>query len=201
MRLRVGLIAAAVFAVGVGVVIAGTPARGVIVPGADDVLGRVPHDVDPATFPTISVEQGVVDWNHEIVGSGAQAIVLTLAENLELENQALLRADAEILTAVDHGDRLDDMRARLEDAVATGTTVIERYQIDDVNVTLLVPFGRQDGLSLGLESRGTVTAETYDAAGDLQARASSPFATTFVLRQATGGRWLNVDELPLGADD
>ena len=169
-------------------------------PGADDVLGRVPHDVDPATFPTISVEQGVVDWNHEIVGPGAQAIVLTLAENLELENQALLRADATILTAVDHGDRLDDMRARLEDAVATGTTVIERYQIDDVHVTLLVPFGRQDGLSLGLESRGTVTTETYDAAGDLQARASSPFATTFVLRQATGGRWLNVDELPLGAD-
>ena len=149
--------------VGVGIVVAGTPARGVVVPGADDVLGRVPHDVDPATFPTISVEQGVVDWNHEIVGPGAQAIVLTLAENLELESQALLRADATILTAVDHGDRLDDMRARLDDAVATGTTVIERYQIDDVHVTLLVPFGRQDGLSLGLESRGTVTTETYDA--------------------------------------
>ena len=60
-------------------------------------------------------------------------------------------------TAVDHGDRLDEMQGRLEDAAATGTTVIERYQIDDVNVTLLVPFGRQDGLSLGLESRGTVT--------------------------------------------
>ena len=78
----------------------------------------MPHDVDPATFPTISVEQGVVDWNHEIVGPGAQAIVLTLVENLELENQALLRADPTILTAVDHGDRLDDMRARLDDAVS-----------------------------------------------------------------------------------
>jgi hypothetical protein len=198
--LRVGLIAAAFVLVGVGVVVAGTPARGVVVPGAEDVLGRVPHDVDPATFPTIAVEQGVVDWNHEIVGPGAQAIVLTLAENLELENQALLRADPTILTAVDHGDRLDDMRARLDDAVATGTTVIERYELDDVNVTLLVPYGRQDGLSLGLESRGTVTTETYDAAGGLQARASSPFSQMFVLRQATGGRWLNVDVLPPGAD-
>jgi hypothetical protein len=140
-----------------------------------------------------------VDWNHEIAGPGAQAIVLTLAENLELENQALLRADAAILDAVDHGDRLDEMRSRLQDAEATGTTVVERYQIADVNVTLLVPFGRQDGLSLGLESRGTVTTETYDAAGGLQARASSPFATTFVLRQATGDRWLNVDVLPLDA--
>jgi Na+-translocating ferredoxin:NAD+ oxidoreductase RnfD subunit len=195
---RIVMIGAAVFIIGVGVVIAGAPARGVVVPGADDVLGRVPHDVDPATFPTISVEQGVVDWNHEIAGPGAQAIVLTLAENLELENQALLRADGAILTAVDHGDRLDDMRARLDEAAATGTTALERYQIDSVHVTLLVPFGRQDGLSLGLESRGTLTNETYDAAGGLQARVSSPFATTFVLRQATGGRWLNVDVLPLG---
>jgi hypothetical protein len=193
---RLGLLAAALGLVGVGVVAAGSPARGVVVPGADDVLGRVPHDVDPATFPTISVEQGVVDWNHEIVGAGARAIVLTLAENLELENQALLRDDAAILMAVDHGDRLDDMQARLERAVATGTTVIERYQIDAVHVTLLVPFGRQDGLSLGLESLGTVTEEIYDAAGDLQDRSSSPFAATFVLRQATGGRWLIVDVLP-----
>ena len=197
--LRVGLVVAAVVAVGIGIVAAGTPARGIIVPGAADVLGRVPHDVDPATFPTISVEQDVSDWNHEIAGPGAQELVLTLAENLELENQALLRADPTILDAVDHGDRLDEMQARLQDAAATGTTVIERYQIDDVNVDLLVPFGKQDGLSLGLQSRGTVTKETYDAAGRLQARASTPFAKTFVLRRATGGRWLNVAVLPPGA--
>ena len=92
-----GLIGAAVVAVGVGIVAAGSPARGVVVPEAAEVLGRVAHDVDPATFPTISVEQDVVDWNHEIAGPGRQEIVLTLAENLELENQALLRADATIL--------------------------------------------------------------------------------------------------------
>ncbi len=57
------------------------------------------------------------------------------------------------------------MQDRLEAAEATGVTEIERYQIDDVRVTLLVPFGKQEGLSLGLESRGTVTEETYDAAG------------------------------------
>ena len=193
---RVGLICTAVTVVGVGVVAAGTSARGVLTPEADAVLGRVPHDVNPATFPKISVEQGVLDWNHEISGAGAQEIVLTLAENLELENQALLRGDAAILDAVDHGDRLGEMQGRLRDAAATGTTVIERYQIDDVNVTLLVPFGRQDGLSLGLESRGTAITETYDAGGRLQSRTSSPFATTFVLRRATGGRWLNVAQLP-----
>ena len=76
--------------------------------------------------------------------------------------------------------------------------MVERYVIDDVHVTLIVPFGVQDGLSLGLESRGTVTEETFDAAGRLQASESSPFATTFVMRRATGARWLNIAELPLG---
>jgi Na+-transporting NADH:ubiquinone oxidoreductase subunit NqrB len=193
---RAGLIAIGVFAVGAGIVVAGSPARGLIVPEAADVLGRVPHDIDPATFPKITVEQDVLDWNHEIVGSAAQEIVLTLVENLELENLALLQADPTVLDAVDHGDRLDEMRARLDEARSTGITEVERYEIDDVNVTLLVPFGKQDGLSLGLDSVGTMTRETYDAAGQLQSRASSPFAKTFAMRRATGGRWLNVAVRP-----
>ena len=193
---RTALIAAAVGAVGIGIVAAGAPARGAVVPDAEDVLGRTPVDIDPATFPAITVEQDVADWNHEIAGEGARQLVLDLVENLELENQALLRADPSILEAVDHGDRLEEMQGRLRAAGATGTTAVERHQIDDVNVTLLVPFGRQDSLSLGLDARGTVTTETYDASGTLQRRTSSPFATTFAVRQITGGRWLNVAVLP-----
>jgi Na+-translocating ferredoxin:NAD+ oxidoreductase RnfD subunit len=194
--LRAGVIGAVLVGVGVGVVAAGSPARGTVVLGTDDVLGRVPHDVDPATFPTISIEQDVSDWNHEIAGPVARELVLHLTENLELESQALLRRDATILSAVDHGDRLDEMQGRLAAARTGGVTVVERYQIDDVNVTLLVPFGKQDGLSLGLESRGTVSEERYDAGGQLLTRTSSPFATTFAMRQVTGGRWLNVAVIP-----
>jgi Na+-translocating ferredoxin:NAD+ oxidoreductase RnfD subunit len=197
---RIAVLAAVAIMVGLTIVAAGVPARGVVVPGAADVLGRVPHEVDPNTFPSISVDQDVLDWNHEITGSGAQQIVLTLAENLQLEAQALRRADDTILTAVDHGDRLDEMRLRMQQARASGTTVVEQHQIDQVHVTLLIPFGRQDGLSLGLESRGTVTTETYDADGKLQSRSSSPFSRTFVMRRATGDRWLNVAVLPLEAD-
>ena len=170
-----------------------------VVPDASDILDRAARDIDPATFPTISVESDVSDWNHEIAGSGAQAVVLSLVENLELENQALLQGDPSILEAVDHGDRLDDMRGRLTDAAATGSTVVERYQIDDVNLVLLVPFGRQESLSLGLDSTGTVVTEVYDAAGNVQSRSSDPFAQMFVVRQVTGGRWLNVAVLPPGS--
>jgi Na+-translocating ferredoxin:NAD+ oxidoreductase RnfD subunit len=197
---RLALLAAVLLVSAAGIVVAGSRARGVVVPAAADVLNRVPHDVNPATLPSIAVDRDVLDWNHEISGRGAQEIVLTLVENLELENEALRRADESILTAVDHGDRLDEMRARLDAAASSGTTAVEHFRIDDVHVRLLVPFGRQDGLSLGLESRGTRTRETYDAAGHLRSRTTSPFATTFVVRRATGARWLNVAQLPPGAD-
>jgi Na+-translocating ferredoxin:NAD+ oxidoreductase RnfD subunit len=195
---RAGVLAGAVLVVGAGIVAAGTPARGVVAPEAEEVLGRVPHDVDPSTLPAISVDQEVLDWNHEISGAGVEEIVLTLVENLELENQAVLRADPTILPAVDHGDRLDEMEGRVEDAAAGRPTVVERYQIDDVNVVLIVPFGQQTSLSLGLDARGTVTDERYED-GQMTSRSTAPFATTFVMRQVTGGRWLNVGVLPPGA--
>src|SRR5262245_16008281 len=191
-----GAVMLAVALVGVGIVAAGAPARGVVDPRAEDVLGRLPDDIDPSTLPSITVAQDVVDWNHEITGAGAQEIVLALAENLELEHQALRRGDAALLTAVDHGDRLDELRRQV-DAAAGGTRVAERYAINDVRITLVVPFGRQTGLSLGLESRGTVTTETYRNDGDLVSRTSSPFAKSFVLGRPTGGRWLNVAVVPL----
>ena len=196
---RGGVLVVSVALAGVGIVAAGAPARGVVDPAVEDVLGRLPSDIDPATLPSITVAQDVVDWNHEITGEGAQQIVLTLAENLQLERQAVQRGDAALLEAVDHGDRLDEMRRRIQDAAAGGATVVEHYEIDDVNITLVVPFGRQAGLSLGLESRGTVTTETYDADGDLRSRSSAPFATSFVMGRPTGGRWLNVAVLPLEA--
>ena len=139
------------------------------------------------------------DFDPEMLGPKAQGLVLTLAENLELENQALLRRDESILVAVDHGDRLIEMQGRLRDAVASGMTTVRHYQIDDIRLSLLIPFGKQTGLSMGLDSKGTVVEETYDAAGTLKARTEAPFAQTFVMRRATGARWLNVAVLPPGA--
>jgi Na+-translocating ferredoxin:NAD+ oxidoreductase RnfD subunit len=194
-----GLLVVAVLVVGTGIVAAGTPARGLVVPDTSEMLSGVPHQIDPATFPAITVSQDVLDFDHTIEGPGAQRILLTLAENLELENQALLQRDGTILAAVDHGDRLKEMQGRLREAQVSGRTVIAHYRFDSVRVTLIVPFGVQTGVSLGFESRGTVTEETYDAAGALQSSDASPFALTFAVRRATGGRWLNVGVLPLGA--
>jgi Na+-translocating ferredoxin:NAD+ oxidoreductase RnfD subunit len=193
------LAVAAVFVVGAGIVLAGSPARRPAPPDTAAVLDRVPHQVDPATFPAITVSSDVSDWDHEIEGQGARDIVLTLAENLELENQALLQSDATILPVVDHGDRLAEMQARLREASSSGRTVIAHYRFDALDMSLIEPFGVQSGLSLGLAARGTVTEETYDGQGALLERHEAPFATTFVMRRALGDRWLNVAVLP--ADD
>ena len=165
-----------------------------------DVLGRVPHDVNPATFPTISVEQDVLDWNHEISGAGrARDRADPGREPRAREPGAAPRGRRRSSPAVDHGDRLDEMRDRLQNAAASGTTVVE--QLPDRRrerhpARPVRPAGRPEPRPA--QSRGTVTTETYDAAGHLQARTSSPFATTFVVRRATGGRWLNVAVLPTG---
>ena len=188
-----------VLVLGVGIVAAGSPARGYVTVNAAEVLDRVPHQIDPSTLPAITVGQDVKDWDNTIDGAGADEIVLTLAENLELESQALLRRDASILPAVDHGDRLDEMRARLAHAAATGRTTIQRYRFDAVDMRLITPFGKQSGLSLGLDGTGTVVEETYDAGGRLLSSTEAPFAKTFAVRRALGDRWLNVGVPPLGS--
>jgi hypothetical protein len=196
---RIGLALTATLVIGVSIVAAGIPARGLVLPDPGEILSRVSHQIDPATLPPITVQQEVADWDHQIAGAEMQGIVITLAENLELESQALLRRDPGILTAVDHGDRLAQMQDRLDEAIASGTTLVARYEFSDLNVRLLVPFGVQTGLSLGFDGHGTVLQEAYDADGHLLSRSSSPFALTFAMRRATGARWLNVGVLPLAS--
>ncbi|MEY3259065.1 MAG: hypothetical protein RI954_1091 [Actinomycetota bacterium] len=170
--------------------------QGVLAGEPENLIGRLSTRIDPATFPDITVDEEVMNWNHEIDVVGAQAIVLTLAENLALESQAILEGDDALLTAVTHGDRLDAMRARLSESASIGRTVTDNYTIDRVRVTLLVPFGRQDGLSLGMISEGTVTTEIRNANGEVVSSSSAPFETMWAMRRATGARWLTVAELP-----
>ena len=188
---RAGGLALGAVLVGTSIVLAGTPARGLVVTGVGEALVRPAGAIDPATLPPITVGQDVIDFDHQLAGAGMQVVVLSLAQNLELENQALLHHDAALLPAIDHGDRLVEMQGRLA-AAAGGPVVISHYRFDAIDASLLVPFGRQDGLSLGLAGRGTLTTETYDASGALVSTASSPFSLTFAMRQATGARWLNV---------
>jgi Na+-translocating ferredoxin:NAD+ oxidoreductase RnfD subunit len=192
---RLGLMAVVVAVVGAGVVLAGTPARAATLPNTTEALIGVPHQINPGTLPPITVSDSVWSWDSEIAGSAPQLLVI-LDQNLAVEGQALIRSDGSLLEAVDHGDRLKQMQARLAQDTASGTTMVDVYRFDKVHVTLIVPFGVQTGLSLGFDSTGTDTQQTYDSAGHLISTSSSPFACTFAIRRATGARWLDVAVLP-----
>jgi len=195
-----GIVIAAVVVVayGAGVVAAGGPARGPAVgTSSAELLSRLPSQVDPATLPPITIGPDVADYNSVIAQPGSvQAILVTLAQNLELENQALLHRDGTILAAVDHGDRLKQMQAALADATASNRTVVAHYHFDAVSIRVLVAFGVQTGSSLGFDSVGTVVTETYDSSGALVGASTTPFHLTFAVRQALGDRWLTVAVLP-----
>lgn len=195
---RVAVATLTVAVVGAGVVLAGTPARGAVAAPVDveEALNGVPVAIDPQTLPPITVAQEVLDFDHELAGDGIRAVVLTLGQNLELENEALLRRDEGLLHAIDHGDRLVEMQARLAALASGGPIVLTHYRFDRIDVSLLVPFGRQTGLSLGLRGQGTMIQETVGADGRRQAGRAAPFDLTFAVRRATGARWLNVGVLP-----
>jgi Na+-translocating ferredoxin:NAD+ oxidoreductase RnfD subunit len=193
---RLGAAAAAGVLVAVGILAASIPARGSVVPDRAEALNNPPAVVDPSTLPPITIAQEVLDYDHELAGAGMQAVAVSLAQNLQLENQALLQRDGSLLTAVDHGDRLDEMQGRLAGAVASGAATIAHYDFDAIDVSLLVPFGRQTGLSLGLRGHGTLTEERYAADGTLLDRRTAPFDQTFAMRRATGDRWMLVAILP-----
>lgn len=185
---------AVVLLYGTGVIVAGGPARALAVgTSSEEILARLPSQVDPATLPPITVGQDVVDFNSVVAQPATmQSILVTVAQNLEIENQALLHHDAALLTAVDHGDRLAQMQGALAAASRSGWIVLEHYRFATVHVGTLVPFGVQTGISLGLDSTGTVVTETYDASGRLLSSASAPFHLVFATRQALGDRWLTV---------
>jgi hypothetical protein len=190
----------AVVVVGTGIVVAGTPARNTVAPVSSEALTRPPTMIDPATLPAITVTEDVRSFDHRLDVTGIGDVLVMLGQNLALENQALLNRDAALLEAIDHGDRLVEMRQRLAEAEASGSTTVRRYDIDSVDARLLIPFGAQTGLSLGLDARGTVTEEVYDAAGTLVSRTTSPLEQTFAMRRVTGDRWLNVGVFPIGTD-
>ena len=197
--LRVGLIALAVVVVGGGIVAAGTPARGIAV----GKRGRAPrpHCRRPWTRPRCRrsrSSQDVIDFDHELAGTGMEAVVVTLARNLELENQALLRRR-----------RRDPRRRRPRrpagrDAgtAADGRPSAGRRSSPTTSSTRSTSrsssrSAQQAGLSLGLAGRGTMTEETTDADGSRDRVASRrPFDLTFAMRRATGERWMNVAVLP-----
>jgi Na+-translocating ferredoxin:NAD+ oxidoreductase RnfD subunit len=196
--LGAGVAALALVVVGTGIVLAGSPSRGVVVGTSREVLDRLASQVDPATLPRVTVAADVADYDPTLAGDRIQELLVTLAQNLEYENQAIMQGDVAILAVADHGDRLNGSTARVAGVLNGGQRVLEHFRFETVEVRLIVPFGVQTGPSLGMDSTGTVVREVYSPSGQLVSQTTEPFALTFAMRQATGDRWLIVGSFPPG---
>ena len=182
---------------GSGIFTVGTPARAIAAPDVAAVLSRVPQQVDPAHVPHDLGRSGCRRFRPHPARSGRPATRADPGREPRAGRRGApprrTRASSpRSITAI------GSWRCRIVSGrrPRPGPPRSSRTTFDDVTMSLVVPFGRQTGLSVGLDSRGTVTEETYDASGALLARTTSPFAKMFVIRRATGGRWLNVAVLP-----
>jgi len=194
---RGAIAGAAVVLLGTAVVAVGAPAReafatatGGASSGTGAGSGLAVH-VDPSTLPRVSVDFEVTERG-DLLQADAQAIAVTLAENLEVEGQALRGGERSLLGSVDDGDRLVELQERVDRVIETGRAVVPHYTFEAIQVVLVHSKG-QSGLSLGLQSSGTVETVTYGVDGQERSRETSPFAITFVLSRPTGARWLTVD--------
>ncbi|MFN8521421.1 MAG: RnfABCDGE type electron transport complex subunit D, partial [Chloroflexota bacterium] len=184
-----------VVTVGAGIVLAGGPARLQPPAGGTVLLGDA-IEVDPASLPPVTIDPDVSGWNVDRVRADAQGLALTLARLLAVEDQAMLSGDRALLEQVDHGDRLDEMTARLAQAQGIGQPTTIDYDFDSLFLTQRL-LGRQSGMGMAFEATGTQTESTYDGAGSVVSRQESPFAQTFVIRQVFGDdRWFIVGVLP-----
>jgi hypothetical protein len=182
--------------VGLLVIAAGGPARVVAAPGSSLEPVEVNLEIDPASLPAVTVDEEVAALNSDVAGSGNE-LALALAENLAIEGEAMLRADPSLLRGADDGERLIEFERRIEAAATAGELAVTQYAFDSLHLHVVQTKGPQGGASLALDAQGVIETITYDAQGVELYRTTADFASTFVLRQGSGERWLIAAELPL----
>jgi hypothetical protein len=190
------------FALGAGAVVvvaaivaAGLPAREA---AAQPAVPVVDVDVDPATLPSVVIDESALGLVFEVDDDFAAALALTLAENLMIEGDAMLEADGSILPAADAGLRLEEMQARLDEAIATGVRPVDSYRFDSMTLRSGREEAGQSGAALVIIGEGTMETVEYDPFGVELSRHQEDFSADFVLQQVAGDRWLIVELVPAG---
>ncbi len=177
------------------IVAAGIPARGEPVSLATSQSVNIA--IDASSLPDVQVSADVAALNSE-AASRPSELAIDLAENLAVENEAMLKADTSILRSVSDGVRLLTMEREIEAAAARGEYVVSEYAFEGLALDVEHANGPQGGASLAMEAVGTVTTITYDTEGNELERSSLPFASIFVLSPGTGDHWLITDTVDPG---
>ncbi len=174
---------------------AGAPARSavsaaVIEPRPDP--REYVFDVDEARLGVITVDPEVEVLDPDLVGPGSRLAAIELLRGLDVEVLAFERGDATVLSAVDHGGRLVEMRDRLA-RYQPGDTIPSDHRFDTMELSVVRSRG-QGGLRLAITGRGSIEERVLDESGGILARHRAGFSAQFVLRAGDDGRWFIVEE-------
>ncbi|HJR91926.1 MAG TPA: hypothetical protein VJ938_05765 [Acidimicrobiia bacterium] len=191
---RGALMGASIVVLAAVIVLAGGPARRSAQAAVEAPAPTVNVSVDTDSIPVVTVDDGVAALNSDVAADDGRALALALAENLAIESEARRRSDPSLLRAVDHGERLVVMERRIEGDAVAKRRIVEAYSFESLHLRAIYGASTQLGPSLGFDAEGTLVQVTYDEDLNEVARESTPFATTFILNQATGDRWLIVSE-------
>jgi Na+-transporting NADH:ubiquinone oxidoreductase subunit NqrB len=180
--------------VAIGIVVAGAPARDSAAASGTGPVS-LPVDLDVAGLPVVTIDDSTDQLDISIDENVAGDLAVMLAENLALEAEAIRTADAELLSFADGGERVTEIQARIDDAITSGKRVADHYQLESLLLRLADESEGQASAALAFDAEGIVSTVTYDANGREVNSSSRSFATTFVLRQLAGDRWLIVTEV------
>jgi hypothetical protein len=180
--------------VAIGIVVAGAPARDSAAASGTGPVS-LPVDLDVAGLPVVTIDDSTDQLDISIDENVAGDLAVMLAENLALEAEAIRTADAELLSFADGGERVTEIQARIDDAITSGKRVADHYQLESLLLRLADESEGQASAALAFDAEGIVSTVTYDANGREVNSSSRSFATTFVLRQMAGDRWLIVTEV------
>ena len=186
-----GVITGSILAIVVsGVIVAGIPAREPGVAAESNVEGRI-IAISPSDLPEVAVApfKGV---NVEVDEAFASSLAVMLAENLATEAEAIRIADGSLLGAVDAGERLDEMQARMDEAIATGVRLAHEYRFESLSLRPFESAG-QSGAALAFDGAGILTEVVYSPGGSEVSREEGRFESVFVLSQVGSERWLLVE--------
>jgi hypothetical protein len=171
-----------------GIVVAGSPAR-------ESALALSPPeesisvDIDASTLPQVTVDPSVEQLNMVVDDEVTVGLAAMLAENLALEAEAIRYADVSRLALADGGERLSEIQARLEDAVAEGARPVDHYEFESLHLRAAGEAEGQTSAALAFEATGTVEQVVHEPSGEELSRSSRPFQATFVMRQLASERW------------
>jgi hypothetical protein len=143
-------------------------------------------------LPRITFDPSMVTFGDEYATARTyDTVAKEVIYALEVEAEIVRRRDADLLRAVDHGARLDQMTRTIEEA--TGAPIsTSAYTFSTLHFHPVLR-GGQSGAVIGVDADGVERVVVYDAAGKILSEHEADVSVLIAVREAADHRWIIAD--------